>query len=67
MEYARFSQLWDALVTHRPQPAVAAPADAVPIANGMTPEVASALIEYGQGNKAKILKVREFLAKRAKA
>jgi hypothetical protein len=67
MNYDRFSQLWDALVTHRPQPADAAPADAVPIANGMTPGVASALIEYGQGDKSKISKVREFLAKLAKA
>jgi hypothetical protein len=67
MEYNRFSQLWDALVTNRPLPADAVPADAVPIANGMTPQVASALIEYGQGDKSKISKAREFLAKLAKA
>lgn len=67
MEYTRFSQLWDALVMHRPQPAGATPADAAPITNGMTPETASALIEYGRGDKSKILAVREFLAKQAKA
>jgi hypothetical protein len=67
MTYDRFSQLWDALVTHRPQPAGAARADAEPITNGMTPAVASALIEYGKGDKSKISKVRDFLAKRAKA
>ena len=62
MNYERFSQLWDALVTHRPKPN-----DAAPITNGMTQETATALIEYGHGKKVKINEVREFLAKSVEA
>lgn len=57
MNYERFSQLWDALVTNRPK-GVEAP----PITNGMAEETATALIEYAQGNKAKIDAVRTRLA-----
>lgn len=57
MNYDQFSKLWDALVTDRPKSA-----DAVPITNGMSAETETALIEYGKGNKAKILAVKSFLA-----
>lgn len=56
MTYERFSQLWEALVVSRPK------GDAAPITNGMTDETALALIEYANGNKAKIQAIREFLA-----
>jgi hypothetical protein len=62
MNYERFSQLWDALIANRPKLA-----DAAPITNGMTQESATALIEYGQGKKERIQKVRTFLATPAKA
>jgi hypothetical protein len=58
MNYERFSQLWDALVKHRP-PSV----DAPPITNGMTADTAAALIEYAKGNKGKIESVRAFLGR----
>jgi hypothetical protein len=58
MTYVRFSQLWNALVVNRPKPA-----DAPPISNGMTEFTATALIEYGQGNKATVNEVRKRLGK----
>jgi hypothetical protein len=58
MNYERFSELWDALVTNRPKAA----ADAVPITNGMSDETASALLEYADGNRSKIDAVKRFLA-----
>jgi len=57
MKYERFSQLWDALVTNRPKAV-----DAAPISNGMQPETAAALVDYSNGNKAKIEEVKAFLA-----
>jgi len=57
MEYQRFSELWDALVTNRPKSATDAP-----ITNGMTEETASALIDYANGNKSKFESVRHRLA-----
>jgi hypothetical protein len=56
MNYERFSQLWDALVTHRP-----AGGNAAPITNGMTADTAAALVDYANGNKAKFEAVRTFL------
>jgi len=56
MKFDRFKQLWDALVTHRPESV-----DAAPITNGMSEETASALIDYANGNKTKIESVRAFL------
>ena len=49
MNFERFSQLWDALVTNRPKAG-----DAVQITNGMTTKTAQALIEYANGNKSKV-------------
>jgi hypothetical protein len=60
MDYNRFSQLWDALVTNRPKPV-----DAAPISNGMAEYTAIALIEYGQGNKTKVNEVRKKLGRPA--
>jgi hypothetical protein len=60
MTYARFSQLWDALVTSRPKPN-----DAVPIPNGMKEVTAQALIAYGQGDKAKVNAIRVRLGRAA--
>lgn len=57
MNYERFSQLWEALVTNRPKRP-----DVAPISNGMTTETATALIEYSNGDKSKILDVRKFIA-----
>lgn len=56
MNYERFSQLWDALVTSRPKIA-----EVEPITNGISAETASALIEYGEGNKSKVESIRAFL------
>jgi hypothetical protein len=53
MTYARFSELWDALVTNRPKPD-----DVVPIPNGMNAVTAEALIAYGHGNKDKVNEIR---------
>jgi hypothetical protein len=58
MKFERFSQLWDALVTNRPKSA-----DVEPIPNGMTQATATALIEYGKGNKAKVNAVRTKLGR----
>lgn len=57
MNFERFSELWDALVTNRPKAA-----DAVQITNGMSQDTARALIEYSNGNKSKIEAVRLHLA-----
>lgn len=56
MNFERFSQLWDALVTNRPKAAAA-----VQITNGMTAKTAQALIEYASGNKSKVEAVRARL------
>jgi hypothetical protein len=58
MNYERFSQLWDALVANRPKPT-----DAPPISNGMSDCTASALIEYGKGDKTKVNEVRKKLGR----
>lgn len=52
MKYERFSELWDALITHNP--------NVHPIQFEMTPTMES-LIEYADGNKSKIESVRRFL------
>jgi len=59
MNYDTFKELWDALVTKRP-PAKEA---AAPISNGMTGSTATALIEYGRGNKSKVNAVRVLLGR----
>jgi len=56
MQYERFSQLWDALVTNRPKAA-----SAIAISNGMSDATAAALIEYADGKKGQIEAVRKFL------
>lgn len=56
MDYQRFSQLWDALVTNRPKAA-----NAIAISNGMSEATAAALIEYADGKKGKIEAVKKFL------
>jgi hypothetical protein len=58
MNYTRFSQLWDALVTNRPKAA-----EATPISNGMKPATATALIAYGQGKKEKVNEIRILLGR----
>lgn len=58
MTYEQFSQLWDALVVSKPKDG-----KTVPISNGMSPNTATALIEYADGNKDKFLKIRAFLKK----
>jgi len=60
MNFDRFSQLWDALVTYRPKPD-----DAVPITNGMSDATAIALIEYSNGDKSKINAIRIKLGRAA--
>ena len=60
MKYERFSELWDALVKNRPKTGGAAP-----ITNGMTANTATALIEYGQGDKSKINAIRVLLGRAA--
>lgn len=57
MNYKRFSQLWDALVTNRPKSV-----DAAPITNGMSDETAATLIDYANGKKEKLESIRAFLA-----
>jgi hypothetical protein len=59
MNYNRFSELWDALVTNRPKAA-----DATPISNGMTAATAIALTEYGTGNKSKVNEIRVMLGRK---
>lgn len=55
MTYARFSQLWDALVTNRP------PAEnPMPTTDGMTDKTAQALISYGQGDTRALDEVRDY-------
>jgi hypothetical protein len=56
MKYERFSELWDALVTNRPQAV-----DAAPITNGMESQTASALIAYANGDKSQIQSIRSTL------
>ena len=57
MNYDRFRQLWDALVTQRPKAG-----NTIPITNGMTDATATALTEYADGKKEKIEAVRKFLS-----
>lgn len=55
MKFERFSELWDALVTHKPN--VGEPS------HNMSPTCLHALIEYGQGNKTKINEIRKMLGR----
>ena len=64
MDYKRFKQLWDALVTHRPQ-ATVKKKSAVVICNGMTHETFKALVSYGTGDKSIIVSAKEKMAKLA--
>ena len=57
MKIERFSELWDALVKNRPKAV-----DAAPITNGMREETAEALIQYSNGDKTSVEKVKQFLA-----
>ena len=56
MNFKRFSQLWDALVTNRPKAS-----DATVITNGMSSTTAQALIDYANGDKSKVQAVRDHL------
>jgi hypothetical protein len=55
MSYERFSELWDALITNRP--------GVGPVTMVMTKETKDALVDYANGNTAKIDAVRNFLSK----
>jgi len=55
MTYERFSELWDALVTNRPNVNS-------PLKSNMTDETLYALIDYGNGNIEKFESVRMYLA-----
>ena len=61
MNYDRFSELWDALVVISRTKT----GEAVQISNGMTQATATALIEYGQGNKDKVNTIRLALGRPA--
>lgn len=56
MNYERFSELWDALVSNRPKSP-----DAAPIMNGMSAATAAALIDYAKGDKSKITVIKANL------
>ncbi len=62
MNYERFSELWDALVANRPR---TTNTNASEMTEEMTNETKLALIDYANGNKAKINSVREFLNRSA--
>jgi hypothetical protein len=59
MDYKRFSQLWDALITHAPK--LKNRHKKTIIDEGCSLATTKALIEYGKGNKSKIESIRKFL------
>lgn len=61
MTFTRFSQLWNALVTFRPNDKNKSICTC-----GCSEQTKQALAEYGRGNKSKIEDIRKFLNKKNK-